>query len=189
MDAVFPIGKRQAEGGCEVGGIQSGVSWPWGWQRVVGSGDGMKGGRGGFEGFTGFDCFADNKAGVVTPIGFAAGDEMVGAKGEGFFAFALALTHQMGGDVSEQGSAGGGAELVGNDVQSIALGGKTQHGFGEVGTMRANDPTGSQDQVLGAALLQSQLTIALGFTISALRIGWVALGVVALFGAVKNVVG
>ena len=106
-----------------MGGIEPRVGWPRGWQRVVGGGNGMNVFRAGLEGFAGLACFTDNETGVVTPVGFSPRDQMVGAKGEGLFTFSLALAHQVGGDIGEQGGRSGGTKLVGNDVQAVTLGG------------------------------------------------------------------
>ena len=42
-------------------------------------------------------------------------------------------------------------DLVGDDAQLIALGGKAEHGFDEVLAAGAVEPTGAQDEVAGQA--------------------------------------
>ena len=62
----------------------------------------------------------DDEAGVVAPVGFAAGDAVVDAVGEGV-GVALLLAHQMGGEIGQQRSRGRGAPLVGDNAQAIAI--------------------------------------------------------------------
>ena len=105
---------------------------------------------------------SDDVAGVVAPVGFAAGDAMVGAVGESALAFALPLANELGGDVGEQRSRGGYTPLVGDDAEAVAIGGELEHGLGEVATMRADHPAGAQDQVARVGGLQRQFAVALG---------------------------
>jgi hypothetical protein len=81
------------------------------------------------------------------------------------------------------------AELVGDDLQGIALGGQTQHGLGEIGAVRAKHPARAKDQVIRPARLQGLLTCQLGLAINALRVGRISFHVSAGFVAVENVVG
>jgi hypothetical protein len=101
VNALFPIGKCQAEGASEVGGIKPGIGWPRGWQRVVSGGNGANGFRAGLDCFAGFACFTNNVAGVVTPVGFTTGNQVVSAEREVLFTFSLALAHQVGCDIGE----------------------------------------------------------------------------------------
>ena len=140
------------------------------------------------ERLAGLDGFANDVAGVVTPVGLAAGDAMVGAVGKAILVAAL-LANKVGGEVGQQGSGSRGTPLVGDDTQAVAIGGQLEHGLGEVAAMRADHPAGAQDQVARVGGLQGQFAVALGQAVDALRVGGIVFDVGALLGAVEDVVG
>ena len=123
----------------------------------------------------GLDRFANDEAGVVAPVGFAAGDAVVGAVGEAGFAFALPLANELGGNVGEQRGRGRGTPLVGDNAEAVALGSQFEHGLGEVATMGADDPAGTQDQVARVGVCQRKFAVTLGKAVDALRVGWIGL--------------
>ena len=132
---------------------------------------------------------SDDVASVVAPVGFAAGNTVVGAVGESTLAFALPLANELGGNIGEQRGRGGYPPLVGDDTQAVAIGGQLEHGLGEVAAMGADDPAGTQDQVARVGGLQCQFPVALGQAVDALRVGGIVFDVGALLGAVEDVVG
>ena len=132
---------------------------------------------------------SDDVAGVVAPVGFAAGNAVVGAVGESALAFALPLANELGGNIGEQRGRGGHPPLVGDDAKAVAIGRQLEHGLGEVATVGADDPAGAKDQVPRVGGLQCQFPVALGQAVDALRVRGIVFDVGALLGAIEDVVG
>ncbi|GDE42211.1 hypothetical protein HmCmsJML280_03092 [Escherichia coli] len=61
--------------------------------------------------------------------------------------FALCNSDCMGGTIGQQLSSSWSAKLIINDRYLATLFAKTQHSFGEVGTARSINPTGTKDKV------------------------------------------
>ena len=189
VKARLPVRQFEAEGVAELAGVEPGVGRAFGGRGVVGGGDGLDGFRLHLERLAGLGGLSDDVAGVVAPVGFAAGNAMIGAVGESALAFALPLANELGGNIGEQRGRGGHPPLVGDDAQAVAIGGEFEHGLGEVAAMRADDPAGTQDQVPRIGGLQCQFAVALGQAVDALRVRGIVFDVGALLGAVEDVIG
>ena len=60
----------------------------------------------------------------------------------------LPLAQCVGGNIGDQVCPCGGADLIIDHIQSVALFGQAQHGFGEVVAPAGIDPAGAEDQML-----------------------------------------
>jgi len=128
----------------------------------------------------------DHGAGVAVPSGFASGCEVVGA---GFGSASEHQGHGVGADVGDQLGAGGGAALVIDHAQALALLRQAQHGFGEVGAAGGIDPAGAKDQVPTPGGEDRPLPRQLAVAIDVERAGRAALGPRQVAAAVEHVVG
>src|SRR5450830_1518198 len=100
------------------------------------------------------------------PGGCATGYQMVGAgQALPLGAGSEPLNDGMGGDVGDQISPRGGAKLVVNDGELVALLGQAQHGFGEVAPACGVDPTGAKNEVVGAVVSNAFFTVEFGGTV------------------------
>ena len=181
----------EAKGVTKLACVEARVSRAFGGGRVVGGCDGLDRFGLDLDRLAGFDRFANDEAGVVAPVGFTAGNAMVGAVGKvGFcFAFALPLANELGGNIGEKRGRGRGAPLVGDDAEALTLSRKFEHGLGEVGAVGTDDPTGAQDQVARVGFCEGKLAVALGAAVDALRVGRIGFAVGAVLDAVEDVIG
>jgi len=99
------------------------------------------------------------------------------------------LANGVGRDIGDQLGAGGGAELVVDHRQALALLRQAQHGLGKVAAARGVHPAGPENQVSAASGLDALLAFELGLAIDAQRRGRVAFLPGPAAAAVKNIVG
>ena len=100
VEAPLPVRQFEAERVAKLAGSEPRVGRAFGGRGVVGGGDGLDRFRLHLDRPSSLDGGTDDVAGVVAPVGFAAGDTVVGAVGEGFWVVAL-LADEVGGDVGE----------------------------------------------------------------------------------------
>ena len=74
VEARLPVRQFEAEGLAELAGVEPGIGRAFGWRGIVGGGDGLDRFGLDLDRLAGLDRFADDEAGVVAPVGFAAGD-------------------------------------------------------------------------------------------------------------------
>ena len=120
------------------------------------------------------------------PGGFARGGEVVGA---GLGVAAQHLGQGVRAHIRNQLGAGGGAELVIDHAQALALLRQPQHGFGEVAAARGIDPTGAKNQMLAPSGDDGRLPGQLAVAIDVERADWVALAPRLVAAAAEHVVG
>ncbi len=192
MHLSLPGRQKQVEGGLEFAAVQPGVGRARGGQRVIRRGDGLHlFGRAAQRQAAGGSA-GDDELRVAVPTGAALRGEVVEAAGllcqSGVGA--QAVQHQRG-DVGQELGAGGGAELVGDHPQAVALRGEFEHGLGEVAPARGVHPGSAQNEMAATAGGDGLFARELAAAVGALRVGGVGLGVAAgrRFGAVEHVVG
>lgn len=103
IKAGLPRRQLKAEGAAELSGVEPRVGRAFGGRRVVSGGDGLDRFRLHIDWPAHLDSRTDDVAGVVTPVGLAAGNAVIGAVGKGVLIAAL-LTDEVGGEISQQGS-------------------------------------------------------------------------------------
>ena len=109
----------------------------------------------------------DDVSGEAVPACFAAGGEVVEAEGEIFCAIAKVTSGNVGGDVGEQGGSGGCSELIGDDAKFFPSGSEAKDGFEKIFPVRAEDPTGAENEVRICAGGKGDFACELGFSIDA----------------------
>ena len=160
----LPVRQFEAEGIAELACIKPQVGRVFGGRGVVGGGNWLDGFRLHPDRLAGLDGGTDDVPGVVAPVGFAAGDAMIGAVGEGLRVAAL-LADEVGGD----------------DIEAVTIRRQIEHDLGEVAAVRADHPTGAQDQVARVGGLQRPFAVALALAVDALRVGGVVFTVGSCF--------
>ena len=95
----------------------------------------------------------------------------------------------MGGDIGDQLGTGGGAPLVADHAEAIALLRQAQHGAGKVAAACGIDPAGAEDQVPGRVLADQGFSCQLGLAVDIERCGGIGFLPGLLAGAVKHVIG
>jgi hypothetical protein len=124
--------------------------------------------------------------GVTVPGGLAAGYKVIQAT---HLRALQCHANGMGGDICQQISPGGGADLVVDYFQSVTFLCQFQHGFGKVTATRRINPTGAKDEMPTARGADGFFAFPLGFAIDTewgSGVGFLPKFVAA---AVKNVVG
>src|SRR5260370_596186 len=91
-----------------------------------------------------------------------------------------------GGDVA---GAGRRADLVGDDPQDWALSGEPQHRLDEIAAVRAVDPGGAQDYVVGKSAAHGLIAGLLALTVNPEGLHRIILAIGALLGSVEDVIG
>src|SRR3954447_23400122 len=146
--------------------------WRWGGARALGGGRGVGGGAG--------PGLLERGLRELLPRALPAAGDVEDA--------AQALLGDLDERRGEVAGEGGAADLVGDDVDRVAVLGELEHRGDEVLPVRAEDPGGADDRVLpllGDGVLARQLGAAVG----APGTRGVALGVRLGGGAVEDIVG
>src|SRR5688572_28377472 len=105
---------------------------------------------------------------VITPPRLACGSQMVCAGEAGFAGRAI---QGEGGHIGDQVHACRRADLIRNDPDRLALGGKTKHRLQEIRPARAVDPARAKDEVLVMDLAQYYFSLELRAPVNGKRPG------------------
>jgi hypothetical protein len=133
-------------------------------------------------------CLCD-VTGVAVPGCASCGRQMKNPTREILFSLAAhILTEHLRGHISNERGTGGGAELVSDDAQFLALAGKSEYGLKKIRSLGAEDLTGAENQVASARGGQRLLTFQLHVAINAQRIGGISFHIRTIFFAVEDVV-
>ena len=189
IDPVRPIGQVKPEGGAEFCGVEAGIRRAGGGGGIFGGGDGVDALERGLEREFCGRGFGDYMLRESMPVCLAGGGEVVEAEGEIFAAIAEVAGGDVGGGVGEECCSGGSAELVGDDAEFVPTRGKSEDGFDEVFPVGAEDPAGSENEMIGATGGQGFFTCELGLAVDAERVRGIGFVVGGGFSAIENVVG
>ena len=192
LEAIFPRGEPQAELCLEAGRIQSRVCRPWRRERIGAGRYGSNRLGLNLEGLTRRKRRPDNGLGIGMPGGDAIRNQVIQAEGESrppLPSRRLVAQDGMGSHIRQQRGRCRGTGLVRHDLEHITLGCKAQDGFGKVTAVGAKDPAGPKNQAIGPTRLHRLFSVEFGFSVDALRVGYIVLCVGTGLGAVEDVIG